>query len=214
MMQNVLADLCVESEAATQLAIRLTRAYEPDAEPNFKRIATAVSKYWVCKRATPLAAEALECLGGNGFVEESPMPRLLRDSPLNSIWEGSGNVIALDVLRATAKDPETLEAFLADVELARGMDDRLDHAMSETRRQVEAMLTFPGTAEYVARRAVERMALTLQGSLIIRHSPPAVAEAFLSTRIAGNIGFAFGTLPRGIDAPTIIERHRPKLASG
>jgi putative acyl-CoA dehydrogenase len=214
LMENVLADLCIESEAATLLAIRLARAYEPDADPNFRRLATAVSKYWVCKRATPVAAEALECLGGNGFVEESPMPRLLRDSPLNSIWEGSGNVVALDVLRAIAKSPETLEAFRADVELAIGMDDRLDHAVRETRRQVESMVAYPGTAEYLARRAVERLALTLQGSLMVRHSPPAVAEAFLSTRIAGDIGFAFGTLPPGLDAAAIIERHRPKLSAG
>jgi putative acyl-CoA dehydrogenase len=211
LMRNVLADICVESEAATLLAIRLARAYEPDGDPVFRRLVTAVAKYWVCKRATPLVAEALECLGGNGFVEESPMPRLLRDSPLNSIWEGSGNVIALDVLRALAREPKSLEALLDEVRLGPGQDDRLDFAVHEARRQVESLISFPDSAEYLARRTVERLALVLQASLVLRHSPPEVAEAFLATRIAGDIGFVFGTLPAGLDVDSIIERHRPKL---
>src|SRR4029450_9628957 len=127
LMQNVLADLCVESEAATLLAARLAHAYDEGfARAGVRRAGTAVAKYWVCKRAPAVAAEALECLGGNGFVEESPMPRLLRDSPLNSIWEGSGNVIARHALRPLARDPEALPPSLAECELARGGDPRLD----------------------------------------------------------------------------------------
>ena len=134
LMQNVLADLCVESEAATVTALRLARAYD-EADGPFRRLATAVAKFWVCKRTPPLVAEALECLGGNGYVEESQLPRLFRESPLNSIWEGSGNVNALDVLRALAREPETAEAFLAEVRLAGGTDARLDAAIArlETR---------------------------------------------------------------------------------
>jgi putative acyl-CoA dehydrogenase len=213
LMQNVLADLCIESEAATLLAVRLARAFEPGVEPRFRRIATAVAKYWICKRATPHAVEALEVLGGNGFVEESPMPRLLRDSPLNSIWEGSGNVIALDVLRAAAKDPDSLVSLIEEAELASGMDERLDFGIRSARRNVESLAESSSTAQYEARRAVERLALVLQGSLVVRHSPPAVAEAFLASRLAGDWGSAFGTLPSGIDCEAIMERHRPRLPS-
>ncbi len=210
LMTNVLADLCVESEAATLVAMRLARAFDPGAEPSFRRLATAVTKYWVCKRTTPVAAEALECLGGNGFVEESPMPRLLRDSPLNSIWEGSGNVIALDVLRALAKEPETLEAFLAEVGLAAGADPRLDTAVVTARRELERVARDPEAARYAGRRIVEQLALALQGSLVVRHSSAPVAEAFLATRLGASGGRAFGTLPPGIDVDEIVERHRPK----
>jgi putative acyl-CoA dehydrogenase len=213
LMGNVLADICVESEAATLLAMRLARAYEPDGDPAFRRLVTAVAKYWVCKRATPLVAEALECLGGNGFVEDSSMPRLLRDSPLNSIWEGSGNVIALDVLRALAREPEALERLLEEVRLGFGRDERMDFAVHETKRQIESLIEHPDSAEYLARRAVERLALILQGSLVLRYSPAGVAEAFLATRIAGDVGFVFGTLPAGLDVDSIIERHRPKLGA-
>ena len=135
LMQNVLADLCVESEAATVTALRLARAYD-EADGPFRRLATAVAKFWVCKRTPPLVAEALECLGGNGYVEESQLPRLFRESPLNSIWEGSGNVNALDVLRALAREPETAEAFLAEVRLAAGADARLDAAIAGSRREL------------------------------------------------------------------------------
>jgi putative acyl-CoA dehydrogenase len=214
LMQNVLADLCIESEAATVLALRLARAYEQDAEPEFRRLATAVAKYWVCKRATPHAVEALECLGGNGFVEESSMPRLLRDSPLNSIWEGSGNVIALDVLRVMSKEPQSFSAVLEEIELARGSDQRLDRAIEDVREEISALSASPDGAAYLARRAVEHLAVALQGSLVVRHSPPPVAEAFLASRIAGDRGLAFGTLPSGIDVAAIIDRHRPKLSAG
>jgi putative acyl-CoA dehydrogenase len=213
LMQNVLADLCLESEAATLLALRLAHSYDPDFQPQgFRRLATAVAKYWVCKRATPLVAEALECLGGNGFVEESPMPRLLRDSPLNSIWEGSGNVIALDVLRAMAREPETVEAFMAEVQLAAGMDERLDAAVKKLREMMPGLAADWSSAESLARGLAERMALALQASLVLRHSPTEVADAFLASRISGAAGKTFGTLPPGTDFMAIVERHRPKAA--
>ena len=211
LMQNVLADLCVESEAATLLAVRLARSFDPGTEPLFQRVVTAVAKYWVCKRATPVVAEALECLGGNGFVEESPMPRLLRDSPLNSIWEGSGNVIALDVLRALAREPGSFEALMAEVELAAGSDGRLDSASAKAREEVRRAASDPWAAQVTARRIVERLAVLLQASLVLRHSPPAVAEAFLASRLNGDSGHAFGTLPATVEFDSIIERHRPRL---
>ena len=213
LMQNVLADLCVESEAATQLAIRLARAYDPGEDVAFRRLATAVAKYWICKRATPHAAEALECLGGNGYVEEFPLARLLRDSPLNSIWEGSGNVIALDVLRGLSRNPAAFDAVMAEVDLARGSDDRLDAASDDARREIFELAANPNTAQYAARRQVERLAIVLQGSLLVRHSPSQVAEAFLATRVAGDHGRAFGTLPTGIDCEAIIDRHRPQISA-
>jgi putative acyl-CoA dehydrogenase len=156
-----------------------------------------VLKYWVCKRATPHAAEALECLGGNGYVEESPMPRLLRDAPLNGIWEGSGNVMSLDVLRAMAREPEGLAAFLAECELARGADARLD-------AHLDALA--PPRDEWTARRGVEDLALAFQASLLVRHAPPAVADAFCAGRLGEARGRAFGTLPGGVDGHAIVER--------
>jgi len=215
LMQNVLADLCVESEAATLLAVRLAHAYDERFEPvGFRRAATAAAKFWVCKRTPAVAAEALECLGGNGFVEESSMPRLLRDSPLNSIWEGSGNVIALDVLRAAAKDGPAMEAVLAEIGLAAGADPRLDRAAAAAEDGVRRASSGDPDAARGARRLVESLAVALQGSLVVRHSPPAVAEAFLASRVAGDRGLAFGTLPAGVDAEAIIERHRPRLPAG
>jgi putative acyl-CoA dehydrogenase len=215
LMENVLADLCVESEAATLLAVRLAAAYEPDADPAFRRPATAVAKYWVCKRAVWHVAEALEVLGGNGYVEESPMPRLLRDSPLNSIWEGSGNVIALDVLRAFSRERQPFEALMAEIELAAGADPRLDRHIEGAKAGVPALISGEERdAQYLARRIVGGLGLLLQGSLVIRHSPPVVAEAFLASRLAYETDRTFGTLPAGIDCQAIIERHRPKLAGG
>jgi putative acyl-CoA dehydrogenase len=155
-----------------------------------------VLKYWICKRATPHAAEALECLGGNGYVEESPMPRLLRDAPLNGIWEGSGNVMSLDVLRALAREPEGLPAFLAECELARGADARLDAHLDSLR---------PDPDPWGARRLVEDLALAFQASLLVRFAPPFVADAFCAARLGGG-GRAFGTLPRGVDGAAIAER--------
>jgi putative acyl-CoA dehydrogenase len=211
LMRNVLADLAVESEAATVLMTRLAgatdRSVRGDAgETAFKRLALAVSKYWTCKRWPAHTAEALECLGGNGYVEESDLPRLFRESPLNGIWEGSGNVATLDVLRAMAREPETVEVFFAELDAAKGADARLDAAV----RAVRDSLVDTGTIEVRARRVVEGMALALQGSLLVRYGHPAVADAFCASRLGGDWGRAYGTLPTGVDFPAIIERATPK----
>src|SRR4051794_37464156 len=195
-MINVLADLALESEAATATAMRLARAYDED-DTAFRRFATAIAKYWVCKRATPHAVEALECLGGNGYVEESPMPRLLRDAPLNGIWEGSGNVIALDVLRALAREPDGLAAFRAECELARGADARLDAHFDALPQALDP---------WSARRAVEELALAFQASLLVRHAPPVVADAFCAARLGGASGRVYGTLPASVDGAAIVAR--------
>ncbi|MDI9884489.1 acyl-CoA dehydrogenase family protein [Streptomyces sp. HNM0645] len=207
LMRNVIADLGLESEAATTLALRVAgaadRAQRGDAQERaFLRLATAVGKYWVCKRQPAAVAEALECLGGNGYDEASGMPRLYREAPLNGIWEGSGNVNALDVLRALAREPESLEAFRAEIEAAAGADARLDEAW----RTLRGELVLTADAELRARRLVERLALVLQGSLLVRHAPPAVADAFCASRLAGDTGFAFGTLPPTADLATILTR--------
>jgi putative acyl-CoA dehydrogenase len=207
-MQNVLADLALESEAATAAALRLARAYDEPEETAFRRFATAVIKYWVCKRAPAHAAEALECLGGNGFVEDSGMPLLYRDAPLNSIWEGSGNVSALDVLRAMAKEPEGLPAFLEECELALGADRRLDAHLGGLRDCVAEV--FSGQEpQFEARRMVEDLALGLQGSLLVRHAPGAVADAFCASRLGGEAGRVYGTLRPGVAAREIIDRALP-----
>jgi putative acyl-CoA dehydrogenase len=204
--QNVLADLCLDSEAATATALRLARTVDED-DRAFRRLATAVAKYWICKRTPPLVAEALECIGGNGYVEESVMPRLYRESPVNSLWEGAGNVNALDLLRAAAKEPESVEALLVEIDRARGGDTRLDSAADTLREE----LGDPGDVEYRARRIVELAALCLQGSLLVRHAPNEVADAFCATRLGAEGGRAYGTLPTGVDCAAIVERHRPKL---
>ncbi len=212
LMRVVLADLAVESEAATVTAMRLARAFDDaaggdEAARAFQRVATAVGKYWVCKRQPTVVGEALECLGGNGYVEESIMPRLFRESPLNGIWEGSGNVICLDVLRALAREPEALAAFVDEVDAAAGADARLDAAAA----RVRAELADTAGIESRARRVVEAMALAFQGSLLVRFGHPAVAEAFLASRLVGEEGLALGTLPPGSDLGTIVERSRPKV---
>jgi putative acyl-CoA dehydrogenase len=216
LMRNVLADLCLESEAATMLALRLARAYdEAGAESGasseelsdahlFKRLATAVSKYWVCKRAPNHAFESLECLGGNGYVEESGMPRLYREAPLASIWEGSGNVMSLDVLRALVRTPRSLEAFLHELDHARGADARLDAHLDGLKGQ----FADPATLESRARRVVESLALALQGSLLVRYGAPAVADAFCASRLGRDGGLEYGTLPAGCDFEAIIARGR------
>ena len=210
LMQNVLADLAVESEAATATAMRLARAYDEAWAGSqearlFARLATAVSKYWICKRGPVHAAEALECLGGNGFVEESGMPRLYRETPLNSIWEGSGNVIALDVLRAMTKSPESVVLFVDEIALAAGADERLDTSVLELRR------TLGDVDQSRARYAVERMAVAFQASLLVRHGPTHVADAFVASRVAGEGGAAFGTLPAGTQFEAIVSRATPVL---
>ncbi|MCU4183608.1 isovaleryl-CoA dehydrogenase [Acidiferrimicrobium sp. IK] len=216
LMQVVLADLAVESEAATTLMLRLARAYDQagsdEHERAFRRLGTAIAKYWVCKRQPPLVAEALECLGGNGYVEESILPRLFRESPLNGIWEGSGNVICLDVLRAMSREPRALEAYMDEVRMAGGADARFDAAVAGLERELADL----SDAEARARRIVERMALVLQGALLVRYGHPAVADAFCASRLGADAlgsdwGRAFGTLPPGLDTPTIVERARPKL---
>ncbi|GHJ41051.1 acyl-CoA dehydrogenase [Streptomyces sp. TS71-3] len=207
LMRNVLADLALESEAATVLAMRLASAYDSDDphEKHLLRIAVPAAKYWITKRCTPMVVEALECLGGNGYVEESGMPRLLRESPLNSIWEGSGNVQALDVLRAMQREPAAMNAFLEEIGRARGADHRLDGAAKD-------LLTELGDLENIearARRLVERMALVLQGSLLVRYAPPAVADAFCASRLGRDQGSAFGTLPATLDLASVVDRARP-----
>ncbi len=207
-MRNVLADLAIESEAATATAMRVARAYDEDDGP-FRRFATAVSKYWVCKRAPAHAGEALECLGGNGYVEESGLPRLFRDSPLNSIWEGSGNVAALDVLRAMVSEPEGLPSFFAEVELAAGANAHLDAHVATIK---DTIIAFAGSSEdtqWQARRTVEDLGLALQGSLLVRGSPAAVSDAFCAARLGGEGGRALGTLPAGIDSAAILDRALP-----
>ena len=207
-MRNVLADLAIESEAATIAALRVARAYDDPSDAAFRRFATAVMKYWVCKRAAAHAAEALECLGGNGFVEESVMPLLYRDAPLNSIWEGSGNVAALDVLRAMVKEPEGLPAFLEECGLAAGADARLDAHLERMRASVGDVFA-GGDPQFEARRVVEDLAVALQGSLLVRSAPAAVADAFCAARLDGGGGRVYGTLPAGVDAGAIVDRALP-----
>jgi putative acyl-CoA dehydrogenase len=190
--------------------MRLARLYDEsiagdEQATQLKRIANAVVKYWTCKRAPMHAAEALECFGGNGYVEESGMPRLFRESPLNSIWEGSGNVQCLDVLRGMARSPQALEAYFAEVDQAQGADSRLDDAAAELRDELSDLEAI----ESRARRVVEWMALVLQGSLLVRFGDHAVADAFCASRLGGDAGRAFGTLPPGTDFGRIIERHTP-----
>ncbi|MGP3970722.1 acyl-CoA dehydrogenase family protein [Streptomyces sp. 6N223] len=211
LMRNVLADLALESEAATALAMRLAAACDAaeagdEVERRLLRLAVPAAKYWVTKRCTPLTAEALECLGGNGYVEESGMPRLLRESPLNSIWEGSGNVQALDLLRALRREPEALNAYLSEVGRAAGGDLRLDAAIKDLLTELADL----DGIEARARRLVERMALVLQGSLLVRYAPAAVADAFCASRLGGDRGGAFGTLPHTLDLAAIVDRARPR----
>jgi putative acyl-CoA dehydrogenase len=209
LMTNVLADLAVESEATTAAALRLARAFDAtpddDHEMALKRLVTPIMKYWTCKRAPQHAAEALECLGGAGFVEESGLPRLYRQSPVNGVWEGSGNVICLDVLRALGRAPDTLTAYWSEVERAAGTDRRFDQAVADLRTE----MSDTGDAEPRARRLVERLALVFQGALLVQHAPPEVADAFCASRLAGDGGRTFGTLPPGVDTAAIVDRARP-----
>jgi putative acyl-CoA dehydrogenase len=192
LMRNVLADLAIESEAATLLALRIARAFDENDTP-FARLAVAIAKFWTSKRAPAHVAEALECLGGNGYVEDSGMPRLYREAPLNSIWEGSANVIVLDALRTLKKEPESLDRVMAEILLAR--DPRIEKF---------AARIGTGSSEMEGRRSVERLALALEASLLIRFSPPAIADAFCASRLEGDFGGAFGTLPKGAAAQEVI----------
>ncbi|MHB8293060.1 MAG: acyl-CoA dehydrogenase family protein [Acidimicrobiales bacterium] len=229
LMRNVLADMAVESEAATLTVLRLARAFEEapvgsagvtrggsapgsggGAEAAFARLATPVVKYWVTKRWPALAAEAIESLGGNGYVETSELARAFRESPVNSIWEGSGNVVCLDVARALRRDPGSAEAFVAELELASGRDERLDELVAELSKELASPPPEDGL-----RRLVGRMAVALQASLLVRHSPGYVADAYLSSRVSSRFGqpaAEYGTLPPGVDFARIIERATPRLA--
>lgn len=218
LMANVLADLALESEAATRMTMRVARAYDQADksahEAAFRRIASAISKYWICKRAPMQVAEALECLGGNGYVEEGPMPRLFRESPLLGIWEGSGNVICLDVLRAVSKEPESLDAFIIEVERGRGYSKQLDRFINGLKRDIAALkksATSKNAAVAIAREQgarllVEKLALALQASLMVEQAPGEVADAFIASRIMHRGGFAFGTLPASLEAKNLVER--------
>ncbi|MZD57758.1 acyl-CoA dehydrogenase family protein [Streptomyces sp. SID5606] len=210
LMRNVLGDLAVESEAATTLGLRLAAAQDAaeagdERERALLRLAVPAAKYWVTKRCAPLVVEAAECLGGNGYVEESGMPRLVRESPLNSVWEGAGNVQALDVLRALGREPLAMDAYLTEVGLARGADHRLDAAI----RGLLTELADLASAEGRARLLAERLALVLQGSLLVRYAPPEVADAFCAARLGGDGGAAFGTLPPTLDLASVVRRARP-----
>ena len=211
LMQNVVADLAVESEAATALAIRLAAAVDGIADPHeaaLRRIALPLAKFWVCKRTPGFVAEALECLGGNGYVEDSGLPLLYREAPLNSVWEGSGNVNALDVLRALGREPEVLAAWITEVGRARGADARLDRAVDDTL----ALLGDEGSLEVGARRLAGRMAACLQGSLLVRYAPPEVADAFCGSRLGSSYDGTYGALSTSTsDLRTIVARTTPVL---
>ena len=189
LMACVLADLALESQAATVLAIRLAGAADragrgDEAQRALLRVALPAAKYWVCKRTPAHAAEALECLGGNGYVEESGMPRLYREAPLNSIWEGSGNVTALDVLRALARTPGCADALLAELDLAAGGDRRLDAALGQLRQLLAGLETATSLeAQYRARRLAGLIAVAMQAALLVRHLPGPVADAFCGSRL-------------------------------
>ncbi|MCY0909325.1 MAG: acyl-CoA dehydrogenase family protein [Sulfobacillus thermotolerans] len=206
LMATVLADLCLESEAATASALRLARAYDDEADEQerlFRRVATPVLKYWVCKRGAHHAAEAMECLGGNGYIETFPLARRYREQPLLSIWEGSGNVVCLDVLRSL-RVAGTLDAFLVELRAAAGTHRQYDTFVDD----LAADLRRPEDQERRARQLTERMALALQGSLLLRFAPTPVAEAFCASRLVADAYFEYGTLPSSIDVTPIIERHR------
>jgi len=212
LMQNVLADMTLESEAATALSFRIARALDQSdndpAEQLLVRIGTPVGKYWICKRVPDLTYEAMECIGGSGVMETSIMPRLYREAPVNSIWEGSGNVQCLDLLRAINKSPESLDVLLSEISLAKGENRLLDNAISQLNK------TFGNRSdlEYQARSTVEQMALALQASLLIRTGNSLVSDAFCAARLSERSGHVYGMLPRGINCKALIERARPQVS--
>ncbi len=211
-MTGVLADLAVESEAATMLGLRLARCVEsPDDEHEsaLRRLALPLSKFWVCKRASMVCVEAMECFGGNGYIEESGMPAIVRESPLNSIWEGSGNVNALDMLRALARTPESLQAYADELARARGADPLLDAAADDVVHRARDVAQHPASAEGAARSLAARMAVVLQAALLVRHSPSEVADAFVASRVRGGHEGVFGTLPWQADVSGLARRALP-----
>lgn len=208
LMRNVLADIALDLEGCTAMSFRIARSFDEagdEDQARFGRLATAVNKYWTNKRCPQLVYECLECHGGAGYIEESIMPRLFRESPLNSIWEGSGNVICLDVLRAIHRDPGCFEVFVSEVEAAASGDPDIAAKLSE----VKAMLADPSSLEPRARRLTEDLALILQGSLLRKHAPSPIADAFMQARLRSSGGIAYGTLPAGIDEDLLIERATP-----
>ena len=214
LMQNVLADLAVEAEAATALAMRLASAVDLVSDPHeaaLRRIGLPLAKFWVCKRTPYLVAEARECLGGNGYVEESGLPLLYREAPLNSVWEGSGNVNALDVLRALGREPEVLDAWITEVGRAQGGDARLDRAIEDTLGLLGSLMGEPDRLEVNARRLAGRMAAVLQGSLLVRFAPPEVADVFCASRLGSAYDGTYGALDGG-DLRAIVERATPVVA--
>jgi putative acyl-CoA dehydrogenase len=208
LMQNVLADMAVEVEAALALGLRVARAMDNVGDPGeaaLARIGTAVAKYWNTKRCPSLVAEALECHGGPGYVEESIMPRLYREAPLNSIWEGSGNVMGLDVMRSMGREAEAIPAVMTELEKARGNHPNLDRAIDDLRDELTDLDGLEGRM----RTVTEMMALTLQGALLTSQGDSAVADAFCASRLAPRYRGAFGTLPKGLDLDTVINRALP-----
>jgi putative acyl-CoA dehydrogenase len=210
LMQNVLADLVVENEGSVALTMRIARALDLRAgdehEDLLVRLVTAIGKYWICKRTPQLTYESMECIGGSGVMEDGPFPRLFRESPVNAIWEGSGNVQCLDVLRAMQKTPETVEAFFAEVAKAKGANETLDRYVGALRREFADR----GELEYRARDVVDRMALAIQAALLVQHAPPMIADAFCASRLGASGHHNYGALPRGVDCAAIIERATPR----
>lgn len=211
LMETLLADLALESEAATWLALRAAEAFDrgrdDPAERAFARVATAVAKFWVCRRAPGFVFEALECLGGNGYIEESILPRLYREAPVNSVWEGCGNVICLDVLRAFAKDRDALDALMAEIGRAKGLDKALDRRIAD----LGALMAKPAALEPRARGLVESLALVLQAGLLLSRGAPAVAEAFCRSRLAPRDALGYGALPDLPRPAELVERAAPRV---
>ncbi len=204
LMQNVLADLALESEAATAFAMRLASSYDRVNDPSeglLARLLTPAGKYWLCKRGPTFGAEAMEVLGGNGYVEDGPMARLYREFPVNSIWEGSGNVMCLDLLRALARQPETRAALAKELAASQG----LNAAQDAYAAQLLADLAQP-LDEFGARHLAQRIVLAVQGGLLLRHAPDFVAQAFVASRIAQAVGSTFGCLPSNSGVREILQR--------
>jgi putative acyl-CoA dehydrogenase len=211
MMQNVLADLALEAEAALTMCMRTARALDNTAGNNsdalLVRMITAVGKYWICKRTPAHAYEAMECIGGSALMENSLMPRLYREAPVNTIWEGSGNVQCLDVLRAMQKEPASLEVFLGEIGEAKGQNKLLDSYL----QKLQMELSDGSDVEYRARSIVEKMALAMQAALLIRAGNSTVSDAFCAARLGEESGHVYGMLPKGIDCKALIDRARPTM---
>jgi putative acyl-CoA dehydrogenase len=198
----VLCDLAIESEAAMHLSLRVASALDR-GEHDWLRLATPVGKYQVCKRTAGVTVEAMECIGGSGVMELSIMPRLYRESPINAIWEGSGNIQALDVFRALQKTPSCADAFVAELDTAKGCDQRLDAAIDD----ITSLLGGHLPQEWAARQLISRMAVTLQAALLVKHGHPACADGFMATRLKGHD--SYGNLPAGLDVHALLERALP-----